>query len=158
LHMHRTLELMVQSVSKRRLHLDRADPAFWWIKEKEDCATLDFTSKTNTPSPVFTKNQRQERDYQRLFNIQWSFSIIQPAFFYDDSVVLRNCVYVHRWYSETCEIKTPLGRAKSVLNSEVSSFHSAFCTEDSSLGPDEVSLCHRMSSFHRVAIHRFHFT
>jgi hypothetical protein len=39
---------------------------------------------------------------------------------------------------------------------EVSSFHRAISTENSSLGPDEVSLFHRMSSFHRVAIHRFH--
>jgi hypothetical protein len=59
-------------------------------------------------------------------------------------------------YSETCEIRTPLGRAKSAPNSEVSSFHRAMCTENSSLGQDEVSLFHRMSSFRRVAIHRFH--
>jgi hypothetical protein len=59
-------------------------------------------------------------------------------------------------YSETCEIRTPLGRAISVPNSEVSSFHRAICTENSNLGPDEVSLFHRMSSFHRVAIHTFH--
>jgi hypothetical protein len=59
-------------------------------------------------------------------------------------------------YSETCEIRTPLGQAKSVPNSQVSSFHMAICTENSTLGPDEVSLFHRMSSFCRVAIHRFH--
>jgi hypothetical protein len=59
-------------------------------------------------------------------------------------------------YSETCEIGTPLGRANSVPNSEVSSFQGAICTEKSSLGPDEVSLFHRVSSFRRVAIHRFH--
>jgi hypothetical protein len=41
-------------------------------------------------------------------------------------------------YSETCEIRAPLERAKSVPNSEVSSFHRAICTENSSLGPDEV--------------------
>jgi hypothetical protein len=53
--------------------------------------------------------------------------------------------FIVRWkYSETCEIRTPLGRAKSVPNSEVSSFHRAICTENSSLGPDEVS------SFHRI--------
>jgi hypothetical protein len=61
-------------------------------------------------------------------------------------------------YSEICEIRTPLGRAKSVPNSEVYSFHMAICTENSSLGPDEVSLFHRMSSFRRVATHRFHCT
>jgi hypothetical protein len=59
-------------------------------------------------------------------------------------------------YSETCEIKTPFGRAINVPNSEVSSFHGAICYENSSLEPDEVSLFHRMSSFHRVAIPRFH--
>jgi hypothetical protein len=59
-------------------------------------------------------------------------------------------------YSKTCEIRTPLGRAKSVPNWEVSSFHRAVSTENSSLGPGEVSLFHRMSSFRRVAIHRFH--
>jgi hypothetical protein len=59
-------------------------------------------------------------------------------------------------YSETCEIRTPLGRAKSVLNSEVSSFYRAICTENSFLGPNDVSLFHRMSSFHRVVIYRFH--
>jgi hypothetical protein len=58
-------------------------------------------------------------------------------------------------YSETCEIRTPLGRAESVPNSEVSSFHRAICTENSNLGPDEVSFIHRISSFRRVAIHRF---
>jgi hypothetical protein len=36
-------------------------------------------------------------------------------------------------YSETCEIRTPLGRAKNVPNSEVSSFQGAICTENSSL-------------------------
>jgi hypothetical protein len=59
-------------------------------------------------------------------------------------------------YSETCEIRTPLGHAKSVPNWEVSSFQMVICTENSSLGPDEVSLFHRMSSFRRVAIHMFH--
>jgi hypothetical protein len=50
-----------------------------------------------------------------------------------------------------------LGQAERVPNSEVSSFHRAICTENvSSLGSDEVSLFHRISSFHRVAIHRFH--
>jgi hypothetical protein len=49
-----------------------------------------------------------------------------------------------------------MGRAKSVPNSEVSSFHRAICTENSNLGPDEVSLFHRMSSIRRVVIHRFH--
>jgi hypothetical protein len=58
-------------------------------------------------------------------------------------------------YSETCEIRTPSGRAKSVLNSEVSSFHSAICTENSFLGPDEVSLFHRMSSFRRAVFTGF---
>jgi hypothetical protein len=37
----------------------------------------------------------------------------------------------------------------------VSSFQGAIGTENSSLGPDEVSLFQRMSSFSRVAIHRF---
>jgi hypothetical protein len=59
-------------------------------------------------------------------------------------------------YSETCEIRTPLGRAKSVPTSEVSSFHRAISTENRGLGPDEVSLFQRMSSFCRVAINRFH--
>jgi hypothetical protein len=43
-------------------------------------------------------------------------------------------------YSETCEIRTPLGRPKRVPHSEMSSFQGAICTEDSYLGPDEVSL------------------
>jgi hypothetical protein len=59
-------------------------------------------------------------------------------------------------YSETCEIRTLLGPAKGVPNSEVSSFQRAISTENSILGPDEVSLFHRMSSFRRVAIPRFH--
>jgi hypothetical protein len=49
-------------------------------------------------------------------------------------------------YSETCEIRTSLGQHKSVPNLEVSSV----CTENRSLGPDGVSL------FHRVAFYRFH--
>jgi hypothetical protein len=70
-----------------------------------------------------------------------------------------NCAFhFGKQYSETCEIRTPLRRAKSALNSEVSSFHSAIYTENSNLGPDEVSFIHRMSSFRRVAIHRFHYT
>jgi hypothetical protein len=40
----------------------------------------------------------------------------------------------------------------------VSSFQGAICTENSNLGPDEVSLFHRMSLFRRVAIYRFHCT
>jgi hypothetical protein len=66
---------------------------------------------------------------------------------------LCDCIYN---YSETCEIRTPLGLAKSVPNLEVSSFHRAISTKNSSSGPDEVSLFHRMSSFRRAAIHRFH--
>jgi hypothetical protein len=67
-------------------------------------------------------------------------------------------VRVKPWvlYSETCEIRTPLKQAKSVHNSEVSSFHRLICTENSNLGPDELSLFYRMASFRRVAIHRFH--
>jgi hypothetical protein len=61
-------------------------------------------------------------------------------------------------YSETCEIRIPLGSAKSIPYSEVSSFHCAIYTENSSLGLGEVSLFHRMSLFHRAAIHRFHCT
>jgi hypothetical protein len=53
-------------------------------------------------------------------------------------------------YNETCE-----GGTKSVPNSEVS-FHRAICTENSNLREDEVSLFHRMSSFRRVVIRRFH--
>jgi hypothetical protein len=56
----------------------------------------------------------------------------------------------------TCEIRTPLGLAKSVPYSKVSSFQGAICTENSNLGPDEVSLFNMMSSFRRVAIHKFH--
>jgi hypothetical protein len=63
---------------------------------------------------------------------------------------------VVNYYSETCEIRTPLERAKSVPNSEVSSFQSAICTENSNLGPDEVSLFHSMSSLCGVVIRRFH--
>jgi hypothetical protein len=61
-------------------------------------------------------------------------------------------------YSETCEIRSPLGQVKRVPYSKVSSFQDAICTENSSLGPDEVSLFHKMSSFRRVAIHRFYCT
>jgi hypothetical protein len=60
------------------------------------------------------------------------------------------------YYSETCEIRTPLGPAKSVPIQRCPLFHRAICTENTSLGPDETSLFHRMSSFRRVAIHRFH--
>jgi hypothetical protein len=52
-------------------------------------------------------------------------------------------------------MRTPLGQAKRVLYSEVSSFKGAICTENGSLGPDEVFIFHIMSSFRRVAIHRF---
>jgi hypothetical protein len=79
----------------------------------------------------------------------------QPSAIHDYCVGLMLAVN-YFLYSETCEIRTPLGRAKSVPNSEVSSFHRAICSENSSFGPDEVSLFHRMSSFRRVAIHRFH--
>jgi hypothetical protein len=48
-----------------------------------------------------------------------------------------------------------VGQAKSVADSEVTSFQGAICTENSSLGPDEVSLYYKVSSFCRVAIHRF---
>jgi hypothetical protein len=58
-------------------------------------------------------------------------------------------------HSETCKIRTPSGRSKSVPNSEVSSFQRAICTEESILGLDEVSLFHRMPSFCRAAIHKF---
>jgi hypothetical protein len=61
-------------------------------------------------------------------------------------------------YSETSEIRTPLGQAESVPYSEVSSFQGAMSTENSSLGPDEVSMIDRMSLFCRAAIHRFHCT
>jgi hypothetical protein len=54
-------------------------------------------------------------------------------------------------YSETCEIRTRFEPAKSVPNSEVSSFQGVIYTDNSSLGPDEVSLFHRMSSFYMVA-------
>jgi hypothetical protein len=57
--------------------------------------------------------------------------------------------------SETCEKMTPF---KSVPSSEVFTFQGAICTENSSLGSDEVSLFYRMSSFRKVAIHRFHCT
>jgi hypothetical protein len=58
-------------------------------------------------------------------------------------------------YSETCEIRTHSGRAKSVPNSEASLFQGAISTENHSLEPDEVSLFHGMCSFPRVAIQRF---
>jgi hypothetical protein len=46
-----------------------------------------------------------------------------------------------------------LGRAQSVPNSEVSSFQGVICMKNSSLGPHEVSLFHRMSSLCRIATH-----
>jgi hypothetical protein len=49
--------------------------------------------------------------------------------------------------SKTCEIRIPLEAALSVLSSEVSAFQDAICTENSNLGPVEVSLFPRMSSF-----------
>jgi hypothetical protein len=52
----------------------------------------------------------------------------------------KRCIFPLSQYSKTCEIRTPLGWAKSVPYSEVSSFQRAICTENSSLGPDEVSL------------------
>jgi hypothetical protein len=55
-----------------------------------------------------------------------------------------------RDYFSFCEIRTPLGRAKSALNFEVSSFQDAIGTENSSFRPDKESL------FHKVAIRRFH--
>jgi hypothetical protein len=69
------------------------------------------------------------------------------------TALFRGSMYM---YSKTCEIRTPLGRARSVPYAEVCSFHSAICTENSSLALDEESLFHRMSSFRRVATHRFH--
>jgi hypothetical protein len=78
-----------------------------------------------------------------IFIISWWVS------YYVLSTVIGNM------YSETCEIRTSLGRDQNVPNSNVSSFQSAICTENSSLGPDGVSLFHRMSSCHRVDIHRF---
>jgi hypothetical protein len=54
------------------------------------------------------------------------------------------------------EIKMPLGQVQSISYLEVSSFRGAIYTENSILGPDEVSLFHIMSSFRRVAINRFH--
>jgi hypothetical protein len=46
--------------------------------------------------------------------------------------------FTHKVYSETCERRTPLGRAQSVPNSEVSSIQGAkhICSENSSLGPN----------------------
>jgi hypothetical protein len=70
----------------------------------------------------------------------------------------ESCKLCKQRYNETCEIRTPLEHAKSVPNWEVSSFHRAICTENSSLGPDKVSLFYRMSWFRRVAIHRFQCT
>jgi hypothetical protein len=55
------------------------------------------------------------------------------------------------FYSETCETRTPLGQAKSVPNSDVSSFQGAICPKSNSLGLDEVFLFHNS-----VAIHMFH--
>jgi hypothetical protein len=74
----------------------------------------------------------------------------------DDQMNTYLLVRMKNRYSETCKIRTPLEQVKSVPNSEVSSFQGAICTENISLGPDEVSLFYRMSSFCRIAIHRFH--
>jgi hypothetical protein len=46
----------------------------------------------------------------------------------------------------------------SVPDSEVCSFQGAICIENSILGPDEVFSFPRMSSYCKVAIHRFHST
>jgi hypothetical protein len=51
--------------------------------------------------------------------------------------------------------KNTLGTSQK-CPSEVSPFQGAICTENSSLEPDKLSLFHRMSSFRRVAIHKFH--
>jgi hypothetical protein len=61
-------------------------------------------------------------------------------------------VAIHRFH---CSLCLSCDKPKSVRNSEVSSLQGAICTENS-LGPAEVSVCHRISSFHRVASHRFH--
>jgi hypothetical protein len=79
----------------------------------------------------------------------------KEVFFGSDRFPVLAMVIGRYMYSETCEIRTPLGQVKSVPYSEVSSFQRAIFTEDS-WGPDEVSLFHRMSSFRRVAFHRFH--
>jgi hypothetical protein len=39
-----------------------------------------------------------------------------------------------------CDKRTPLGQANTIPYSEVFSFHDAICTENSSLGPEGVSL------------------
>jgi hypothetical protein len=68
----------------------------------------------------------------------------KPATHYD---YVQYALRMHRNYSKTCEIRTPLRPAKSVPYSEVSSFHSAICTENSVSGPDEVSLFHSCPHF-----------
>jgi hypothetical protein len=60
-------------------------------------------------------------------------------------------------HSETCEIRTPMGQADNVPISKVSLFQGMYSNENCNLGTNEVSFIHRMSSFHRVAIHRFHY-
>lgn len=56
------------------------------------------------------------------------------------------------WYSESCSIKPHWGHASSVAISDVNS------PEKIILEPMVLSLFHRISSFHRVAILRFHCT
>jgi hypothetical protein len=85
---------------------------------------------------------------QILFHFWFTLSI--------NALLISSVNYI---YSETCEMRTPLGPAKKKkTNSKVSSFQKAVSTENSFLGIEEVSLFHRMSSFRRVAIHRFHCT
>jgi hypothetical protein len=55
------------------------------------------------------------------------------------------------------EIRHPWDEAKWVPYIEVSSFQGAIYTENSSLGPYEVSVIHRMSSFRRVTFHSMQF-
>jgi hypothetical protein len=96
----------------------------------------------------------------QVFSFEHSAQYQQVQFQFLEAVQSYNpqniAVSEKRKLSETCEMRTPLGRANSVPNSEVSSFYRPICTENSSLEPDQVSLFHRMSSFCRVASHRFH--
>jgi hypothetical protein len=49
----------------------------------------------------------------------------------------------------------PLGRAKSVPNIEVSSFHSATCTENSSLEPDEIHVLLSQGCYSQISLYMY---
>jgi hypothetical protein len=132
-----TPEDKVEVATRTLIRLFRKPPSTMSLSSKVSPAKKKKEGKASNHSPVH-------------FVIDFSRAHTVRAF--NKSSFRKSQKQTHAYYSETCEIRTTSGQDKSVVNSEVSSFHSAICTENSSLEPDKVSL------FCRVAIHRFHCT